>query len=198
MLYREFKKYWYAYCKYTSAIIFIHESAGFLGWLNLLEVWIWLMVSPYTKCNLFYLFTFLHIQKIYPVQLSCTFYSSRSGIFRPQTRRFSETIVLYTQLVAEKSGVHWIYSVKTIPDSFVLGCPRNKQNKFSVRTETNRNSTCFGSFSVCFAKPINYFFGLFRFVRCFGSILKQPKQTDRFRNKPKKEKMTEKMLILLC
>jgi hypothetical protein len=48
-----------------------------------------------------------------------------------------------------------------------VGCPRNKQTKFSVRTETNRNSTCFGLFSVCFAKPINYFFGLFRFVSVF-------------------------------
>jgi hypothetical protein len=50
---------------------------------------------------------------------------------------------------------------------FCVGCPRNKQKKFSVRTETNRNSACFGSFSVCFAKPINYFFGLFRFVSVF-------------------------------
>jgi hypothetical protein len=48
-----------------------------------------------------------------------------------------------------------------------VGCPRNKQKDFSVRTETNRNSTCFGSFSVRFVKPINYFFGLFRFVSVF-------------------------------
>jgi hypothetical protein len=70
-------------------------------------------------------------------------------------------------------------------DLWLVVCPRNKKKIFSVRTETNRNSTCFGSFSVCFAKPINYFFGLFR---CFGSISKQPKQTDLFRNNPKKGK----------
>ncbi len=49
-----------------------------------------------------------------------------------------------------------------------LGCPRNNQIFFSVRTKTNRNSICFGCFSVCFAKPKNIFFGLFR---CFGSVL---------------------------
>jgi hypothetical protein len=45
-------------------------------------------------------------------------------------------------------------------------------NFFSVRTETNRNSICFGSFPVCFAKPITILFGLFW---CFGTISKQPK-----------------------
>jgi hypothetical protein len=35
---------------------------------------------------------------------------------------------------------------------------------FSVRTETNRNSICFGCVSVCFAKPKNIFSVLFRFV----------------------------------
>jgi hypothetical protein len=67
-----------------------------------------------------------------------------------------------------------------------LGCPGNKQKKFSVRTETNRHSICFGLFSVCFAKPINYFFGLFRFVSVVrihiettetnGSVSKQTKK----------------------
>jgi hypothetical protein len=60
-------------------------------------------------------------------------------------------------------------------------CPRNNQIFFSVRTETNPNSICFDCFSVCFAKPKNIFFGLFR---CFGLILKQPKQTQLCRNKP--------------
>jgi hypothetical protein len=47
---------------------------------------------------------------------------------------------------------------------------------FSVRTETNRNSVCFGCFSVCFfAKPKIFSFGLFR---CFGPVSKQPKQTE--------------------
>jgi hypothetical protein len=41
---------------------------------------------------------------------------------------------------------------------------------FSVRTETNRNSICFGCFSVCFAEPKNIF------SVCFGV-------SDRYRNK---------------
>ncbi len=58
-----------------------------------------------------------------------------------------------------------------------------QSNLFFVRTETNRNSICFGCFSVCFAKSKNFFFGLFR---CFGPVSKQPKQTEFSRNKPKK------------
>jgi hypothetical protein len=61
----------------------------------------------------------------------------------------------------------------------------NKQTKCSVWTETNRNAICFGWFSVCFAKLMKHFFGLFR---CFGSVSKQPKQTNLFRNKPKKRR----------
>ncbi len=63
-----------------------------------------------------------------------------------------------------------------------LGCPRNEKNKFSVRTETNRNKICFAFVSVCFVKPNKFFFGLFRF---FEPISKQPKQTELFRNEPK-------------
>jgi hypothetical protein len=47
---------------------------------------------------------------------------------------------------------------------------------FSVRTETNRNSTCFGCFSFFFfVKPNKIFFGLFQ---CFGPVSRQPKQTE--------------------
>jgi hypothetical protein len=73
-----------------------------------------------------------------------------------------------------------------------VGCPRNNQKNFSVPTKTNRNTICFGCFLVCFAIPKNNFFGLFR---CFGSVSKQPKQTDLFRNKPKK---TNTMSITGC
>ncbi len=52
----------------------------------------------------------------------------------------------------------------------------------SVRTETNRNKICFAFVSVCFVKPKQFFFGLFR---CFEPISKQPKQTELFRNEPK-------------
>ncbi len=58
---------------------------------------------------------------------------------------------------------------------------------FSVRTETNWNSICFGCFSVCSAKPNNIFFGLFW---CFGPVSKQPKQTKLCRYKPKKSPKT--------
>ncbi len=67
-----------------------------------------------------------------------------------------------------------------------VGCPRNNQIFFSVRTETNRNSICFGCVSVCFAKPKNIFFLCFGLFRCFGSVSKRPKQTEFSRNKPKK------------
>jgi hypothetical protein len=47
---------------------------------------------------------------------------------------------------------------------------------FSVRTEPNRNSICFGCFSVCFfAKPNKFFFVFFRF---FGPVSKLPKQIE--------------------
>ncbi len=47
---------------------------------------------------------------------------------------------------------------------------------FSVQTETDRNSICFGYFSGCFfAKPKKCFFDLFRY---FGPVSKQPKQTE--------------------
>ncbi len=47
---------------------------------------------------------------------------------------------------------------------------------FSVQIKRNRNSTCFGCFSVCFfLKTKQIFFGLFR---CFGPESKQPKQTE--------------------
>ncbi len=67
-----------------------------------------------------------------------------------------------------------------------LGCPRNEKKNVSVRTETNRNKICFAFVSVCFVKPKQIFFGLFR---CFESILKQSKQTELFRNEPKQSRI---------
>jgi hypothetical protein len=79
------------------------------------------------------------------------------------------------------------------PNGFELGCPRNKQMFFSVRTKTNRNSICFGSFSVCFAKPITIFFGLFWYVSVFRtrfettetnrSVSKQTEKLKKIHNK---------------
>jgi hypothetical protein len=78
-----------------------------------------------------------------------------------------------------------------------LGCPRNNQIFFSVRTETNRNSICFGCFSVCFAKPKNILSVSFGLIWRFGPVSKQPKQTELCQNKPKQtEKMSKKRSLL--
>ncbi len=61
-----------------------------------------------------------------------------------------------------------------------------KSKFFSVRTGTNRNSICFGCFSVCFAKPKTFFSFYFSLFRCFGPVLKQSIKTEFCRNKPKK------------
>jgi hypothetical protein len=61
----------------------------------------------------------------------------------------------------------------------LLGGPQNRKFFFSVRPETNQNSICFGSFSVCFfVKTTNFFRGCFGLFRCFGPVSKQPKQTE--------------------
>ncbi len=80
-----------------------------------------------------------------------------------------------TAVVGTRRCCLWLlsltYQTSNLSGSLVeLGCPQNNQIFFSVPTETNRNSICFGCFSVCFAKPKNIFFGLFWF---FGPILKQ-------------------------
>jgi hypothetical protein len=99
---------------------------------------------------------------IYPVKICIINYSCSANL----QLQFELRVLAFSYNVSKNSIV----------------CPRNKQKFISVRTETNRNSICFGSFSVCFAKPITMFFGLFR---GFGPVSKQPKQTDLFRNKPK-------------
>ncbi len=67
-----------------------------------------------------------------------------------------------------------------------VGCPRNNPIFFSVRIETNRNSICFGRFSVYFVKQKTFFSVCFGLFRCFGPVSKQPKQTEICPNKPKK------------
>jgi hypothetical protein len=80
------------------------------------------------------------------------------------------------------------------PPHTVLGCPRNNQIFFSVRTETNRNSICFGCFSVYFAKPKNIFFGLFRFVSVFRIGI-ETTETNRIFSK-QTEKISKKRSLL--
>ncbi len=60
----------------------------------------------------------------------------------------------------------------------------SKQSNFFFGMNRNKPKlNLFRLFSVCFAKPKNIFFGLFR---CFGPVSKQPKQTEFSQNKPKK------------
>jgi hypothetical protein len=79
----------------------------------------------------------------------------------------------------ETIETHIIFSKQTekkSPKTFSIRGSSKPLIFFSVRTETNRNSICFGCFSVCFfAKPKHFFSGLFR---CFGPVSKQPKQTE--------------------
>ncbi len=77
-----------------------------------------------------------------------------------------------------------------------LGCPRNKQRKFFVPTQTNQNKICFGSVSVCFVKTKNKNFGLFQFVSVFQTYIETTetnrtvlKQTETTLNFLKKNKM---------
>jgi hypothetical protein len=65
-----------------------------------------------------------------------------------------------------------------------LGCPRNKQTKISVRTETNRNKICFGFVWVCFVKPKTL---KFRFVSVFRTYIKTT-ETNRTVSKQTKTK----------
>jgi hypothetical protein len=88
-------------------------------------------------------------------------------------------------------SLHW--EIHGVCQVLQVGCPRNDQNFFSVQTETNRNSICFGCFSVCFAKPKKKFFGLFRFVSVFRTGIKTTetnktfsKQAETNRKNPKK------------
>ncbi len=67
-------------------------------------------------------------------------------------------------------------------------------NFVTVRTETNRNSICFGCFSVCFAKQKNIFFGLFRFVSVFRTG-NETTETNRTLSK-QTEKIFKKRFLL--
>jgi hypothetical protein len=73
-----------------------------------------------------------------------------------------------------------------------LGCPRN--NQIFVSVQTNRNSICFGCFSICFAKPKNFFLGLFRFVSVFRTSIKTT-ETNRIFTK-QTEKISKKRFLL--
>ncbi len=76
-------------------------------------------------------------------------------------------------------------AASSVSNSLPSRVSSKQSNFFSVRTETNQNSICFVCFSVCFAKPKNIFSVCFGLFRCFGPVLKQPKQTELCRNKPK-------------
>ncbi len=86
-----------------------------------------------------------------------------------------------------------------------IGCPRNKQTKISVQTETNRKI----SVSVVFPfvswnpKKISVCFGLFRFVSEFRTYIKTTEtnrtvssQTETNRNNPKFSEKSKNMLSI--
>jgi hypothetical protein len=70
------------------------------------------------------------------------------------------------------------YLVFTVQKTVRSRVSSKQSNFFSVQTETNRNSICFGCFSVCFAKPKNIF------SVCFSV-------SDRYRNKRNKRNFVE-------
>jgi hypothetical protein len=88
-------------------------------------------------------------------------------------------------------GVAWTLSGELNLGWPVKGCPRNKQVFFgSTRNKPKLNLSRF-IFGLFRETNNNYFW----FVLVFGPVSKQPKQTDLFRNKPKKsrKKETEKL-----
>jgi hypothetical protein len=77
----------------------------------------------------------------------------------------------------------------------LVGCPRNKLIFF---LGLNRNKPKLNLFRLIFGlfrETKNIFFGLFW---CFEPVSKQPKQTDLFRNKPKKTKIEILAIKLQC
>ncbi len=98
-----------------------------------------------------------------------TFFSLCFGLFRCfGPVKTTETNRIFSKQTEKISKKHSL-----------LGGPRNHYFFFSVQTETNRNSICFGCFSVCFfVKPKKFFPVCFGLFRCFGLVSRQPKQTE--------------------
>jgi hypothetical protein len=73
------------------------------------------------------------------------------------------------------------------PNLILMLLTRVSSKQTKINFGSNRNKISFAFVSVCFVKPKNKNFGLFR---CFEPISKQPKQTELFRNKPKQTETT--------
>jgi hypothetical protein len=84
--------------------------------------------------------------------------------------------------------------LKNILGSITNRVSSKQTNFFSVRTETNRNSICFGSFSVCFAKLITNFFGLFRFVSVFRTRFETTETNRSVSKQTEKNEKTYKLI----
>jgi hypothetical protein len=82
----------------------------------------------------------------------------RTGIKTTETNR-----IFSKQTKANRKNLQKTSSIRRSSKSLIF---------FSVRTETNQNSICFGCFLVCFAKPKNIFFSLFWFVSVFRTNIK--------------------------
>jgi hypothetical protein len=64
----------------------------------------------------------------------------RGDVFRPQTRRFGEITMLYTQLIAKKSGVHWVRGVgEQVLNQSKYSVERNKAIVSTLRTQFTPN-----------------------------------------------------------
>ncbi len=92
------------------------------------------------------------------------------GLFRETKKRCFRLVSVFRTGIetTEANRVLSKQTDKIFKKHSLLGGSRNRDFFFAVRTETNQNSICFGCFSFdFFAKPTNFFFGLFLFVLMF-------------------------------
>ncbi len=108
------------------------------------------------------------------------------NLFRLFFDLFCETKKHFFRFVSVCFGVSDRYRNNRNKQNFIETNQKNLQKMFSIRGSSkplilflgsNRNSICFGCFSVCFfAKPANFFFfGLFR---CFGPVYVETTETE--------------------
>jgi hypothetical protein len=108
--------------------------------------------------------------------VTCSVYPYFTSTPPPPQRKIEKALaVWYLRHGRKYCNVLYLTRIK---EGGLVGCPRNKKNFFSVRTEINRNSFCFGCFSVSFAKPKNIF------SVCFGL-------SDRYQNNRNKQNFLE-------
>ncbi len=146
-----------------------------------------------SSCHKLYFpaYEFFHVCHFYGVLETIKFFfgsnqiEPKLNLFRLCFGLFSETKQIFFSLFRfvsvlrssiETTKTNWNKLEKISQKQISIRLSSKQLIFFSVRTKTNRNSTCFGCFSVCFfARPNKIFFGLFW---CFRLVSKQPKQTE--------------------